>query len=105
MKLSDNAFVIILVLWAILSGLLLLQIADLQNQNNDLKRQTIEYPNQIEQLENYIDELENQTSELEDQIEELENQIQDLEEQVFLKSSGYRNYGGRVVSWKSCLRV
>lgn len=60
MKLSDNSFVIILVLWAILSGLLLVHISDLQTQNNTLEIQTSDYQNQIEQLENQIDDLEQQ---------------------------------------------
>ena len=69
-------------MWAILSGLLLVHLSDLQSENTVLKGQTGGYQNQICQLENQIDEMENQTSKLENQITELEKQ---LEEQIYQK--------------------
>lgn len=86
MKLTDNSFVIVLVLWAILSGLLLVHTSALQTQNTDLERQTTDYQNQITQLENQIDELEVQNYKLEYLINELEKQ---LEEQIFQRTLPY----------------
>jgi uncharacterized protein YxeA len=90
MKRLVAVLVITIVILGVVSGFLVYQNIEMQNQNSELRNQNSEIEIQLDEqqiqnseLENQINNLQNQSSELEVQILELENRVNELENPVY----------------------